>query len=173
MVGTLLESSYFVSPTPSSDRRLPAKLRRYQRRVSASKVISKLGVPMMSEPTVVDVRLDKLKEGRMADGNSMVGQQVIYDTGPAECVVCGTGDLVYTGRLSNTIWARCRNCGADIGVTEYTERVLNIQDENKHRMAEEVVASSTRTAPPALPVLTKGSPTTTRTAPSANPLCEP
>ena len=35
MVGTLLESSYLVSPTPSPDRRLPVKLRRYRRRVSA------------------------------------------------------------------------------------------------------------------------------------------
>ena len=33
MFGTLLESSYFVSPTPSPDRRPPVKLRRYWRRV--------------------------------------------------------------------------------------------------------------------------------------------
>ena len=54
MVGTLLESSYFVSLTPSPDRRLPVKLRHHRRRVSASKVVSKRRVPMMSEATVVD-----------------------------------------------------------------------------------------------------------------------
>ncbi len=62
MVGSLLGSSYFVSPAPSPDRRFPAKLRRYRRRVPASKVISKPRVPTMSEATVVDARLDKLEQ---------------------------------------------------------------------------------------------------------------
>jgi len=62
MVGTLLESSYFVSPTPSPDRRFLAKLRDHPRRVSASKMVSTPRVPMMSETTVVDARLDKLEQ---------------------------------------------------------------------------------------------------------------
>ena len=51
-----------LSPIPLCPRRPPVKLRHHRRRVSASKVISKLRVPMMSEPTVVDARLDKIEQ---------------------------------------------------------------------------------------------------------------
>tara|TARA_B100000470_G_scaffold208679_1_gene185614 strand:- start:154 stop:522 length:369 start_codon:yes stop_codon:yes gene_type:complete len=58
MVGTLLESSYFVSPAPSPDRRLPVKLRHYRRRISAmSYLLSFEKLSKNAKPTQVVIIL--------------------------------------------------------------------------------------------------------------------
>ena len=58
MVGPLLESSCLVSPPPSPDRRLPVRLRRYRRRVSALRsVVSGERVGLGARRTQEDIIL--------------------------------------------------------------------------------------------------------------------